>query len=120
VVYAICERSPSGRYLTRYIGSTSVPVDKRIKWHLATVRQVRQWNEDLAKLLANGFPSFKVLAIVPDDQRYAAEEMLTRRYRRHHKLVNVKNGTRHTVESIERIRAGKARARESRSLIGGI
>ena len=108
MIYALTQRSPSGRMMARYVGSTAATAELRIKWHVHTVSQVEQWNGDLAKLLRSGFPAYKVLAVVDDEERYAAEEMFTRRLARHHRLANIKFGNRHSPESIRRIKLGRA------------
>lgn len=113
MIYALTQRSPSGRMLSRYIGSTAVTAELRVKWHVRTVSQVERWNADLAKLLRSGYPAFKILAEVPDEERFEAEAEITRQYRKHHRIVNVKDGTRHTAESLRRIRLGKQKASQT-------
>ena len=107
MIYGILQRSPAGRMLVRYVGSSAFPAEQRVKWHVAGVKQVASWNPGLADLLRAGFPSFKVLAVVPDDQRFEAEAELTRKMRKHHRLVNVLDGRHHTRESKARIARGK-------------
>ena len=51
----------------------------------------------------------RVVAIVDDEQRFAAEAQITRRMRKHHRVFNVLDGQAHTAESRRRIRAGMAR-----------
>jgi hypothetical protein len=97
--------------LSRYIGSTSASVEQRVKWHVKTVSQVETWNSELARLVRGGFPSYKILAEVPDEMRFQAEADFTRRYRRHHRLVNILDGRKHTAESIRRIRAGQQKSK---------
>ncbi|HEY1627612.1 MAG TPA: hypothetical protein VGG16_27870 [Streptosporangiaceae bacterium] len=61
-------------------------------------------------------PLVKVLAQdVPDGERYEVERDLTRQLRQGADLLNIKDGTRHTPESIARIRAGRERARAKRA-----
>jgi hypothetical protein len=115
VVYALTQRSPGGRYMVRYIGSTSATVETRIKWHVRMVGQVSQWNADLAKLLRSGAPNFKVIAEVPDAERYDTEAEVTRRYRRHHHLVNIMDGRKHMQAGRKRISAGVRRSLRDRA-----
>ncbi len=110
VIYALTQQSPSGRNLVRYVGSTAATAELRVRWHVHTVGQVETWNSELARLLRSGYPAFKVLATVDDSKRFEAEAEMTRRYRKHHRLVNVLDGRKHTRESLARIAAGKARS----------
>jgi hypothetical protein len=51
---------------------------------------------------------------VPEGERYEAEARITDELREKFPLFNVKNGNKHTPESLRRIAEGKRRARESR------
>lgn len=102
-----------------YCGSTSKDVETRIKWHYNTLGQMREWNPDLAEFLAHcqGFPEYQVIAEVAEDERFDKEAEFTEELRKLYDLYNVKNGTRHTPESVKRILAGKARAKLSRETV---
>jgi hypothetical protein len=56
-------------------------------------------------------PVVKVLAEVPNEDRYSTEAFLTRKLRSRYYLLNVKDGFAHTPESRRRIARGKATAR---------
>lgn len=99
----------------RYVGSTTASLEKRVQWHLGHVSGTARWNPELAAFLSRGIPQWQELAVVPDAERFTAEAEITKRLRRKHRLCNVKNGSRHTPESIRRIRAGRERAQASRS-----
>ena len=95
--------------LTRYIGSTISTVEQRMRWHRNS--QTAEWNPDLHKLVCDGDPAWKILAVVDNAERFEIEAELTRRYRQHHKIFNVLDGQRHTPESVRRIQAGKRASR---------
>jgi hypothetical protein len=94
----------------KYVGSSRVGIDKRMMWHRGHTKS--RHNPELAAWLAKGSYGYQEIAVVPDDEQFEAEARITREYRKQYDLFNVLDGTRHTPESIRRIKAGRQKRRD--------